>query len=206
MAQTTDGLLSFLSNPAGYNLAQLLVGGSRVRRALSDDYIRARPGDRILDIGCGTGELLERLPRVDYLGFDLSPAYIAAATEKFGGRGHFVCGDVNNAPPDAVGPFDVIVACAVLHHLEDSEVLKLLRLAAARLAPAGRFVTLDGCLRAGQSAVARWLIKLDRGCNVRNQSGYLGLARQVFPEVQSFLREDLLHVPYTHLILRCSKA
>ncbi len=55
------------------------------------ENIRAVAGDRILDIGCGPGDILDSPPPVDYYGFDLNDAYIRFARRKYSGRGKFYC-------------------------------------------------------------------------------------------------------------------
>ncbi|RKZ63742.1 MAG: class I SAM-dependent methyltransferase, partial [Candidatus Parabeggiatoa sp. nov. 3] len=48
-------------------------------------------------------------------------------------------------------------------------------------------------------------ISKDRGQNVRTQEGYLELASQVFSNITTDIRHDLLRIPYTHFILECVK-
>jgi len=78
-----------------------------------------------------------------------------------------------------------------------------MELARRQLSSSGFLVTLDPCRRVGQKWLARFLIGCDRGRYVRDRQGYEGLARAQFSDVEGFLREDLLHVPYAHLVLRC---
>lgn len=204
MTQVDHGLRSLLSRARAYDFLQGMVGARRVRRTLAEDYIQAQVGMKVLDIGCGTGGILEYLPDVDYLGFDLNPGYVEAATAQFGPPHRFICADANKVPAEAEGSFDRILALGLLHHLEDSEVMVLFSTARRLLAPGGRLVTLDTCYRDGQPALARFLIDRDRGRNTRTEEAYAELARSAFPQVETFLREDLLRVPYTHIVMRCS--
>jgi len=203
VTQVDHGLRSLLARARNYDLFQGLFGAERARRSLAQEYILAKPGMKVLDIGCGTGSILAHLPDVDYLGFDLNPRYLEAARQRFGLRGRFICADVNAAPAEAEGRFDRVLALSLLHHLEDPEVLALMALARRLLAPGGRLITLDPCYRDGQPALARFLIDRDRGRNTRKEQEYLGLARNAFPFAEAFIRKDLLRVPYTHAILRC---
>lgn len=67
-------------------------------------------GEKVLDVGCGTGILLDYLPVHDYLGIDISPGMIAFAKEKYPDR-LFIVKEMEEAisqmPPDS---FDSIVA------------------------------------------------------------------------------------------------
>ena len=204
MSQNTSGIRSILSLAGGYSLLQRVVGADRSRRILSESFIRATPGMRILDIGCGTGDILDYLPEVDYLGVDLNPRYIEAAIRRHGSQGAFLSRDIRDEDWSGNGDWDRVLAMGILHHLEDNEALHLLRVAKRRLKPDGKLVTFDSCFVPGQSLMARFLINQDRGRNTRSEGGYRDLASQVFDTVDLHIRQDLLHVPYTHAIMICS--
>ena len=159
----------------------------------------------MLDIGCGEAAILDYLPEIEYVGFDASKAYISAATERYGSRGRFYCRAVTRETIEGIGTFDLVLASGVLHHLTDAESLDLFQLASRALKPGGRLVTLDGCFEPNQSIVARFLLKSDRGNFVRTREQYLALAQQAFPATKYSIREDLLLIPYTHIIMECAK-
>ena len=197
-------LFRALGLPAVYRTFGRIVAGDG-RGILARDHIRARDGQRVLDIGCGPADILTELPNVDYTGFDANPAYIASAKRNHGNRGRFYCQRVNEEALGKHSGFDIVLAIGVVHHLDDDEAEKLFRLAHSALAPGGRLVTLDGCYVAGQPRIARFLLSRDRGSHVRNQAGYVGLASRVFTSVDAVVRGDLLAVPYTNLILECQR-
>ena len=205
MAEITRGLRSVLNHSPIYGLFQWLVGANRLRSYIAELTVAPRPGTlRILDIGCGPAHLLDFLGDVEYVGLDLSAEYIEAARRRFGPRGQFfqqqLCADTNLNH----GTFDRILAVGLLHHLDDDQARRLFSLARSLLRPQGTLITVDACFSPDQHWMARWLISRDRGQNVRNLEGYRRLAVDPFPDCQAVQRHDLLHIPYTHAILRCS--
>ena len=171
------------------------------------EYVRPVLGEKVLDIGCGPGDILEDLPVVDYLGFDINPKYVQAAQKRFGRRGRFFCGDVGlTAIDQETASFDLVLATGVLHHLNDDHAVSLFKLARKALKPGARMLTIDGCFVRGQPKLARFVVSRDRGQYVREAAEYEKLAAQVFPQVKSSVRHDLLRIPYTHVILQCDNA
>src|SRR5712671_4527971 len=109
--------------------------GRSVFASLIDEAI---PGDaRIVEIGCGTGQMCLYLARADrvVVGVDLTRASLllgAAAAQRFGlDRVQFVEADARR-PGLKTGSFDVVYSAGVLHHMPDP------RAAFASLAPLAR--------------------------------------------------------------------
>jgi SAM-dependent methyltransferase len=83
---------------------------------------RVPPGQRVLDIGCGSGELLAALRPARGVGIDISARAIADARAQHEGEPlHFFEGD--GSDPDLLaevgGPFDYILLVNVVTHLTD---------------------------------------------------------------------------------------
>ena len=206
MPPTTQGLRSILSIPAVYNLFGWFIGGPSGRRVFVNDHLHLQPSNRVLDIGCGPGAMFPYMPNVEYVGFDVSEEYIQAAQEQYGDRATFYCKQISAETLTYPCYFDLVIAIGVLHHLSDTEALQLCQLAQAALKPDGRFVTLDGCYLPGQSHIAHYLLTRDRGQNVRDREGYTKIVSQVFSkDIVVGIRHDLLRIPYTHIILECTK-
>ncbi len=104
---------------------------------------------RLLDLGCGNGQLWRALARSGYsgvyVGLDFSPQLLIEAGEQGGGKGRgvFLQADLSDEAWQAAVPelpFDVAVAFAVLHHLPGQTLrLEVLRKMHRLLAPGGRF-------------------------------------------------------------------
>jgi len=192
-----------LNRPFFYEGYHKLIGANYRSRVLVNDYIRPKSNDRILDIGCGPGNMLPFLPECRYTGFDANESYINSARERYGDRGNFVCERVSHHTVQQFGTFDIVLALGLVHHLDDPEAKDLFRLGYTALKPGGRMITNDGCYAPGQSAAIRFLLSRDRGQYIRTQQQYLDLALEYFDEVKPNIREDVLRIPYTHLILEC---
>ncbi|HVO60878.1 MAG TPA: class I SAM-dependent methyltransferase [Terriglobales bacterium] len=186
-----------------YELYHQIIGANYRSRILVSEYIRPRASDRVLDVGCGPGNMLPFLPKCQYMGVDVNPEYIATARRRYGKRGDFVCERVNHDSISEFGAFDIVLALGLTHHLDDDEARNLFCLGHAALKPGGRLITNDGCYTTGQSRLERYLLSSDRGRFVRTQEAYLTLAHTSFFCVVPHLRSDVLRIPYTHLIMEC---
>ena len=185
MAQTTAGIRSILSLPWVYNATQTIFGARKFRRYFVDEVLRLTPGMRILEIGCGPGGLVPYLPNgTAYVGYDLSADYIAAARARYGDRGEFVATPFTHADVGRHEPFDVAIAIALLHHLDDDEAITLLRLLKQVVGPSRRVVTADPVFVDGQNPVASQIIAWDRGRNIRRAGEYRALADGTFDRVE----------------------
>jgi ubiquinone/menaquinone biosynthesis C-methylase UbiE len=103
---------------------------------------------RLLDIGCGTGKfawrVLERFPRTQVVGLDLSDGMLRAAGPRSAaaaGRFHLVQGDSERLP-FASDSFDVVTCCHSFHHYPHQEeaVAQMHRV----LRPGGKLLIIDG--------------------------------------------------------------
>ena len=100
----------------------------------------------LLDVGCGTGELLSRLatmcPDAKLAGIDPAASMLAAAEQKLDGRADLRVGYANALPwPD--GSFDVVVSCNMFHYI--THPVAALKEIARVLRPGGELVITDWC-------------------------------------------------------------
>jgi SAM-dependent methyltransferase len=87
------------------------------------DRLGLRRGERVLDIGCGTGNVwsknLDRVPPIDAVLSDVSPGMVDSARTTLVGA-CFCVADAQSLPFRAAH-FDVIVANHMLYHIPDRE-------------------------------------------------------------------------------------
>ena len=109
--------------------------------------------ERVLDVGCGTGrlteKLLERLPRGEVVALDLSFNMLQTAREylrpRFGSRIRFAQADAAALPISLAGQVEAIFSTATFHWVLDHPMLfKSLH---AALKPGGRLVAQCGGVR-----------------------------------------------------------
>jgi SAM-dependent methyltransferase len=104
---------------------------------LAEDHLRE--ARRILDVGCGEGQVSRRVarPGVDVVGVDPAPSQIRAAHDRSGGSACFVQARAEHLPyPSAA--FDAVVVCLALEHMDPFE--PAIHEIARVLAPGGRFL------------------------------------------------------------------
>lgn len=197
--QTTSGLRRILSSAAVYESFQRLMGKSALRDEFASKYIRPTEGMRVLDVGCGPGDMAAHCSPATYVGVDMSDKYIDAARSRFGDRATFHCAPLEQLA-DTERDFDVAICVGVLHHLADPVVRSMSAEIASRLRPGGRFVALEPHFHDGQHPISRSLIRMDRGQNVRTKAAYEDLLRTDF-EVTTYIENDMFRVPYSLVIL-----
>jgi SAM-dependent methyltransferase len=97
-----------------------------------------RPGRRVLEVGCGTGEFTQRVARAGaaLTALDLSPHLLTKAHARVRGGACFVQGNGHELP-FATGAFDAVYGCSILHHLDPATALAEVRRV---LRPGGRLV------------------------------------------------------------------
>ena len=191
---------SVLAIPAVYAAFRRLISGAQAQDVLMRRYVRAAPGSKVLDIGCGPGVMADALPGVDYTGIEPDARYVEEGRRRLAGRGRILHGTAGSVRLPDPGSYDVVMAIAVLHHLDDWQARELVTFAKAALKPGGRFVSLDCCYTPVQSRIARLIVGMDRGRHIRTPEAFAALIAERFSTVTPAVHHDLLRVPYTHVI------
>lgn len=104
---------------------------------------------RVLDLGCGDGEIIARVldarPGTTGLACDFSAEMLERARRRFADepRVDVVEHDLDDPLPDEWGSFDLIVSAFAIHHLVDARKRALYAEVFAALEPGGMFCNLE---------------------------------------------------------------
>lgn len=151
----------------------------------------ARPGARVLDIGCGVGAHRRFFSGCDYMGVDINPGYIGKASRRFG-TGFRVMDATRLDFPD--GSFDQTLCVATFHHLSDGQARAAIAESWRVVRQGGRVHIIDPVITADPRAwVKRWVFANDRGRHQRTPEQMLALAGGVAPVGDSELVHGRLH-------------
>lgn len=193
---------SLLALPFFYNLFQKLIGSNNSRKFFVEKFVIANSDSKILDIGCGTSEILDFLPRgCLYWGYDLSEKYISAAEKKYGNRGRWHCAPISKIKLRKKGFFDIALATGILHHLNDEDVISLAKIAKHALDSSGRFVCIENAFTECQNVISKFIVSKDRGNFIRSPQGYTSLLSHHFNHINYEIHHNLINIPYTHVII-----
>jgi SAM-dependent methyltransferase len=131
---------------------------------------------RILDLGCGTGELAPAFLKAgySYVGIDIEPERIAYASKTYR-KGKFDVMDAHHLLyPD--GYFDQILITGVLHHLSDADVRAIVQEMKRVLRPDGRALVMEDIALRGSLNLLGALVHLaDAGAYIRRPAQYTPL-------------------------------
>lgn len=108
------------NNPFFYNMAQVLLGMDFY--SVAGINIEKYPSKHILEIGCGTCEMLKHIKPSRYCGIDINKEYIKHASRKYKRKG------VSFAVVDAKKlkkikhHFDIVLMVNIIHHMSTKDL------------------------------------------------------------------------------------
>jgi demethylmenaquinone methyltransferase/2-methoxy-6-polyprenyl-1,4-benzoquinol methylase len=142
------------SAPERYDRGMRILLLGRLGRVHRDISSRVGPGQRVLDLGCGTGALAETLAQrgAAVTGIDISPAMLDVATRRLGDKGLgsqvtlLEMGAVDMDTTFESAHFDAVVATLMFSELQESEVNYVLEECRRVLKSGGQLLVADEVL------------------------------------------------------------
>ncbi len=131
----------------------------------------------ILDIGAGTGLLsdfvFKKFGNADFTLIDISDEMLGIAKKRFEGKGNFKFITADYSDYEFTGRYDVVISALSIHHLDDSNKLKIYKKIYGILDKGGVFINADQA--AGSSAFTekinrkKWLEKIESSPLIRSE-------------------------------------
>lgn len=179
---------------------------AQTRTALWPELIEftasVKPGERVLDAGCGNGRLYPAIIEkgAEYVGIDLVPELLKEAKQQYP-EGNFQLGDLTRLA--VAGEFNHIFMIAVLHHIPAALRLACLQQLYGKLQPGGKLyitvwnlfqtrmwhLTLPTLLHGSREVMVPW----------KNQQGSEMTKRRYYAFTKSELRSLLLRAGFKNV-------
>lgn len=175
-----------------YDPAVALLTRDHVWRAHLLEQVASRPGERILDLGCGTGTLtlmLQRAcPEAEIIGLDVDRDALRIARAKANAARapvSFLEGradDPSNVPMLKFGSFDKVVSSLLFHHLTTDQKIRAFAYARTLLRFGGKMYVADW--GKPSNALMRLLFH-----SVQSLDGYSNTSDNVEGRLPTFMRD-----------------
>jgi len=179
-------------------LRRILENNFKGEKEVLTEHFVCGPDERVLDIGCGTGEFSVFFNLEMYTGIDIEKKYIDYANKNY--KGAFLVVDGTKLP-FTNGAFQKIFISGVLHHLDDEICGRVLDEARRVLAQNGTLLVMEDVNRPKNHFITRLLHRLDNGDFIRNKEGYERILHSRFLIEKTFDMQSGL-CPYQVFILK----
>lgn len=191
--------------PQDYSLLQDFVHkGHRPTADLIVDYLALKPGDAVVDIGCGTGMIGRHLINAGYryFGFDIDPERIAYCRKSYP-RGSFHVSDGASITAEGLDGANCAFIHGMLHHTDDAKTAEIIESWLGRRSDATLLIIepmLPGHFLLNPFGYL--LGKMDEGNYVRTRGQWEALVGKWLVSSSTHSLLPRWPVPFLHMMLR----
>lgn len=189
-----------------YNLYQNLIGCRGFLKRYVDTYIMqkiTRDGMNILDLGCGTANIVEFLPKnINYTGIDASGNYIYYDSKKYP-KYTFLCRNLKE-DVNLDKKYDIIISEALLASLTDENAEVFFNTIKKHATRDCKIVISDMNYSKTTHNLESILFKSERGTNLREREDYIKLLSKHFNIDNISVISKIYRIPYSKLVFECS--
>ena len=203
MSQKSNFFYRFISNEYIYIFLQKIMSATTVRKNFVITHIER--DFNVIDVGSGLSTILEGLPSINYYGYDINCSNIKYAKKKYPKKNfHFYCKRLTINEISRLPKFDCALLLGIAHHLNDHEFETLIYLIKKSLKKNGKILILDNLITNKQNFISKFLIKSDKGDNIRNLNQFKLILNKYFSKIKYKINHQRF-IPYTWLKIICYK-
>lgn len=188
-----------VSTPFFYDISQKLAGGPITQSILRKELLSRAQQGAALDVGGGTGLMRPLLPKSwNYTCLDNDKKKLDGFEKKFPKDKTIEASATNIPEPD--NAYDLCILSAVSHHLQNSDLEKVLAEISRVLRPNGELLFLDALLNK-KNLAGRFLWAVDRGRFPRS----LGELKIQIEKKFSIRHSEFWKVLHEYALFLCNK-
>lgn len=197
-----------LNLPFFYNLYQQSIGCNRYLKKLTYEYIRPNTNSQILEIGCGTGNIIKYIQNsypnlnIDYTGIDISQKYIKYNIKKYP-KHKFIC--INN---DSIinlnKKFDIILLEAVISGIDNKNINSIFSIIKNHSSQNTRIIISDTNYKTDAGFIKKFLYNNERNHFMRTKEQIIDLVSPHFKINNISEIKNPYIIPYEKLVFELS--
>ena len=194
-----------LNYPFFYTLYAKLIGRVAFSKRYAETYVKAKSGQKVLELGSGCGHLIPYLPEdIDYLGCDFSQKYIDYCKRKFPKR-NFLYQDITE-PVKFDKTYDIVFSEGVMAGLTDEQIKKMIDNIKNNTDEHSTIILSDMDYKKENSAFTNFLLEHERGTNLRGKNDYIKLFEEAGLKINEIIYIKKAYIiPYPKVLFVCSK-
>ena len=164
-------------------LRKIIENNFQAQQRVISQYFSLKSSEKILDIGCGTGEFSVFFSPDNYTGIDIKERYLDFARKNYPGK--FLVADATNLP-FADNSFSKVLIIGVLHHLSNVECLQVLKEAKRVLSRHGKILIMEDIQTSQDNYLTKLVHYFDKGKQIRTKATYDQLLKDYFKIIKNF--------------------
>ena len=161
-----------------WDISQKIIGADDAKQQLHLWAIQPKPTDRILDLGCSTGNTSEIFKIFDYTGVDIDNQVIDFANYKFRNYPNMKFIGMNILDFTYNKKFDYILFGSAGHHIEENLLIQILIKLKSLLNENGFIALIDPIIKSGDGWLMKFERKIDQGNYFKTREQYLDIFKQ----------------------------
>ncbi len=180
---------ALLNQPKIFDLFLKLFGDRTIIKKVIRDELDIQNEGKILDLGCGTGDLSLVFSPHNYIGVDFSRDYLEFARKKY--KRNFILMDAANLLFDD-NYFDLVFVSGLLHHLPNEILQRVLEEVKRVIKPTGKVLIFEVSYTAHDKGLFKKLIRaLDRGKYIREYNTLHEIIHNNFKIEKSYIKKRI---------------